>query len=1091
MSIMFENTYSSGNDHNIYWKIGNQKGNSFEKIIYEYIKMLYKGNEKVHQIEKTPVVNDGGKDIVLTFEGESLTLFGINFKGKSTGETIIYIECKSTDKEKLRREKFYPSTDNVIHEGKKIDFFVLLTNSKILAIDHFYISEDLKRIGAKFILIDQYIIARQWKNDNYNGITNFPCYDGDDFFYHEYQVYLGSNANSLVFYFVFRNYSAEPRKYTHSLLTNLNWFTDSHKQNFIIPPYDSYTYKIELKYDNKTDYQGIEFSVFDGVDNHHMVIEESGLSKKYIPKFIGNQHNKVVDTIHLNLTSVKPDNLFCLWGSAGVGKSRIISELEKKIRNNSYYDIFNCTLKINNKYAIKKIVSFLKEKEYLANDVSNDICNFKDAILSCSNKINTALIIIDDFHNSSKEFIDQIKLLNKYSAPVRLILCGRTDYSAGNTDYYGFVEWTVHNLTKEHTVWDIKPLEPKETMNFIRGSIQNVPDAVYDSLFENSQNNPLYIVQYVQLLLDEKIAYLESENTISVYTHKMISALPQKINDIYEKRIKFVKKTGSADKRDYLMFLLILTMYNGQFSRLTAHEFDPDNSRVRFLLDRQFVRTMNDNYIFEHESIHLFLKDKLMQDHTLRKKLGKEMLSHKAVISNYPIYTMARLFYWTDKNDLALKTFQPIIDIAQKDNNLSNISIDTSIYDYIDDVLDIIKNRDDYKDVARQLLNKKIYITLHHFIPINAVRDCNRCLKYISHSSCLKNDKILENSIFAQKAHALLNSGMNFEGMLQLNELQSRMMMNKSEFDNKSLFEIIDRLCAIYIKFNCYSIAQNYSDLEVKIATEYDNASLASIAFRTRSKLYYLQNHKLCIDSLDMVDKYLQKSPSLRIELNNKIYRNIANLSYVDLKQDSSSIDDTIKTAEQAQNNKLNRAYIQSHLLLAAMYLKRGEKGDLQIAEGKAKIALDYSVRFGIPSYLWQIYNITAIIYKRLRKSKNEINRQFESAFDVLRAQNLLFIGKKDLCYSNMLAICNFAFYLRKNFTQDIFNSRMSQVSYFSETDMNESTITLSRQTAIDKESLDHLYKKANSNMPCLLFGNRDNIPLLRDDKTGYFIALT
>ena len=90
-----------------------------------------------------------------------------------------------------------------------------------------------------------------------------------------------------------------------------------------------------------------------------------------------------------------------------------------------------------------------------------------------------------------------------------------------------------------------------------------------------------------------------------------------------------------------------------------------------------------------------------------------------------------------------------------------------------------------------------------------------------------------------------------------------------------------------------------------------------------------------------------------------------------------------------------------------------------------------------------------------------------------------------------MLAICNFAFYLRKNFTQDIFNSRMSQVSYFSETDMNESTITLSRQTAIDKESLDHLYKKANSNMPCLLFGNRDNIPLLRDDKTGYFIALT
>ena len=63
MSVSFGKTYSIGNNHNILWTIGNDRGKSFEDNVYKYIKLLCIGNPNV-QIDQTPVVNDGGKDIV-------------------------------------------------------------------------------------------------------------------------------------------------------------------------------------------------------------------------------------------------------------------------------------------------------------------------------------------------------------------------------------------------------------------------------------------------------------------------------------------------------------------------------------------------------------------------------------------------------------------------------------------------------------------------------------------------------------------------------------------------------------------------------------------------------------------------------------------------------------------------------------------------------------------------------------------------------------------------------------------------------------------------------------------------------------------
>ena len=266
--------------------------------------------------------------------------------------------------------------------------------------------------------------------------------------------------------------------------------------------------------------------------------------------------------------------------------------------------------------------------------------------------------------------------------------------------------------------------------------------------------------------------------------------------------------------------------------------------------------------------------------------------------------------------------------------------------------------------------------------------------------------------------------------------------------------------------------------------------SLLAIAYRTRSKLYYLQNYNECMNSLSLVDNCLQKSQSTRIGLNNGIYRNIVDFSY-NMGTYNDSIIETEKIVKKAQDSNLNRAYIQGHLLLSAMYLKLGTPSDLLTAEAKAKTELNCSIRFGISSYLWQLHNITAIIDLRLGKCKEEVEKQFNSAFNILKAQNMLFIGKKDLCYSNILAISNIAFFIRHHYTQDYFNSRMSAISYFNEDDSNPKSITMPKQISLEKEKLDQLYKITSSSRPKLLFCDAPKVPLLKDDITGYFIALT
>lgn len=1086
------NTQSAGEEHNLQWKIGDDLGNKFEDKIYYFLLSELKEylNTSVG-LRQTDRINDCGKDIVIESLRDSLSIFNISFPKRNREKSTIYIECKSTDSKILRREKFIPS----IEKGKKdhVDYYVLLTNAKINAVDYYEADELLRNEGTEFILIDQYLLAKAIKYKYPDLFGDIPLYNGSEDFYVTYQVYPDSKENNKYdIYFNFRNYGQQTHLYEISLITNVNWNTVERSVSFTIDPNKAYAKKISVECGCENDYKTLLFKIVYGSSESFVSITGINIRESFTPNFIGKERNEIVTSMVTSIINPRTQKLYCLWGDAGIGKTRIIHEVSAKIKD-SLFDYFECSVKNDNLKVVDEIRTFLLKNKYISEfDAKKCGNNLYNIISNTRKMLKTAVIFIDDFHNCGQALIEQVKKLYKHSNPVILIICGRTDYTEGDTEYYSFVHWSFTTLIQEKYVWDVKPLRDDETECLIKSMINGIPQEAVKTICKKSGNNPLYIVQFIEYLLDEKIAHIVNRNTIGIVDiakFKARDSIPDAINEIYEKRICNLIQCANEKNIDYLEFLFVLAVFNGQLSISTAKKsFDTNNEKADFLQIRKFIVQKNNKYEFYHESILLYVQNMLKKNKKYRVGIAKYLLSFQSeALSNLPHFTKGRLYLWNGDNNKALKVFKPIVDDISQTDNISNIEIDTGIYEYLDDILELFRDNEQYRELIKKIIQIKIYIILHHFVPMNAVKECNSCLNYISKSQNLKDDVKLTYTILSQKAHSLLNSGMNLDGELILKELQAKWLLAKEFFDYQTEFDMMDRLCAVYIKFNCHEIAADYSSLELLTAKNSNNYALEAIAYRTRSKLFYLNNKIECYKSLDAVDKCLKKSPSFRIEVNNNIYRAIVDLTYDTSKNYDKIIDNIKALVSITLQHNLNRGIIQSHMVLSAAYLKRGNHEDIVLAKKIATTAIDYSIRLGIPSYLWQLYNILGIIDTRLKQNTNTIKQDFETAFDILDKQNLLYIGKGELCFSNILAISNIGIFLSKHSFQKYFNQKMSMITY-SEISVTDMAIEHKNQ-GFTKDELIVLYEKATNKE--LLFSHSKPAKLLRDDKTKYFIALT
>lgn len=816
---------------------------------------------------------------------------------------------------------------------------------------------------------------------------------------------------------------------------------------------------------------------------------------------MGNAHCQILQDLK---TSIVPASntldVFYIWGEAGIGKSRIAEELFKNISGRNF-DLK--VIKLLPKFGdpTKQIKDFLIDKKYIKEEIGGSFC---DMIKLCRNAYHHAVILIDDFHYAQKNFAEQLKYINGLKVPVTIIICGRNDYSEGQLYYYSFIQWTLDN--RKDFCWEVQPFSTDETRTLIKITVNSIPNEALNVIQKNSMNNPLYIVQYIEYLLDTKIVELKNRNTVGILnidTFPTKDSIPDKIGEIYQKRIEHLIYVHSQSA--HLSLLLLLTVFGGEISlNLIYAYFSSDSDIVEELIQKRFIKYGNNKTIqFIHESLFLHFKNLLKKTKNYKLLIANMIVDNKDVFMDYlSDYEIGRLYIWLNQEKKAKEYFSHGADEISNISNYSNINIDIGLYQYLYDIFKLYMKND--LDTAKKALVARIYVSLHHYAPMTAVYDCEKVFFLIQKSSNPQSDALFINTINSLKAHALLNAGHLSDGELVLKELVSEYIVNPEKFDKKSLFDVVDRLASVYIKYNCYNLAYNYVEWEMKIAEEVNRdcgqKSLLAIAHRTRSKLFFFVNTKECKKSLNIVNQIPGQESSERIHYSNLLSQHIYDMYYDENCNWLSINSSAEKIRKKAVDRSFDRVLVRSDMVLSVCALKLAQnRTDLSASRSIVERGIDASIRLGIPGYIWQFYNMLAIIDTRLEYDVDHLDQLFETIFAQLSKQNLLYLGNQQLCFCNLLAISNIGAFLRNHFPVSKFKQKMSAVSYsgFSPScNYNCSSIQCGYTCSIDNKYLNEQYHLAEKK--CLLFtketprlNNQNSLKLLRDEVTQYFIPIS
>lgn len=90
-----------------------------------------------------------------------------------------------------------------------------------------------------------------------------------------------------------------------------------------------------------------------------------------------------------------------------------------------------------------------------------------------------------------------------------------------------------------------------DTKKFIRLIIERIPDIALDRIWRMSNNNPLFIIHFIEYLLELNLVELYNRSSVGVVNVSTFNShlyIPDRVEGIYKKRIEYLKGTNSKRK---------------------------------------------------------------------------------------------------------------------------------------------------------------------------------------------------------------------------------------------------------------------------------------------------------------------------------------------------------------------------------------------------------------------------------------------------------------------------------------------------------------------------------------------------------------
>lgn len=1076
------------------WQLDDKLGHPFEDFITSFVNQTltedgYLQNKQV-VICQTPGSNDGGKDIIITSKVAIYNLFGFDFLLNGKASQKIYIECKSSENGAIDYNKLSGGIQRA--REQEIDVYIVVTNTTLVPYCYYQLQDTAEQHKIRFVLVDQFILSKELAHRGKSIGNYIPLTQKID---REIKYQVLTNRDSVQqnceIYFLIRNYSDHNLSLQISLATNWNWESDNDCVSISLGLHESTCERIRI---TKSYYDGqdcLQFTLQE--ENEETIINLKGVrwDTSFLPPLCGEAHQNMIQDIRNNILETSEFKILFVHGETGVGKTRVIQQLCLELKNTAT-DCENYSCNSRKKNLTKTIKDSLLKKNLLSNNKQTN--TFSEVISQIQTLYKKRVFIIDDIHNASDDFYDELKKLAQQTIkqPIIIILVGRDDYINDRNAYFNFMAYAEDHET-QICDYPLYPLKPEESQGLIRSILSDVPEYAIEQIFNLSNNIPLFIVQFTEYLLDLNLAHIVNRTSVYLKNHEKFSLhdyLPKKVEEIYQKRFEYIYNLPRGNEIQEM--LIGLSFFGLEFPYRLAISWGEDNL-LDYLFQHSFlVYSKDENVRFVHESMYLYFRHLLFSSSKWKKRISKKIIKEKGL----PWYSLdsleqARLLLWKGKIEDAEQKFSEVYSQINEFNNFSSMIIKPEIDDYLYDIYECQKWKSPFPvDFVEKLFQCKAYISLHYSSPAAAIEVCKFAEQEITTSKVFCPSEAFRYVLKQLKAHSCLNMGLYQKGFSLLQELLAMNLSHPNNITQETCFDLYDRLASIYLKYNQKALALEFNSLSEKIAKSKKDFHLLALSSITKAKILFLNDFLDSKTELEQASEYLSVNPDPRILCHNNITQIISDFRTIYQPTDIKKYGEFIKKSkilldEALQNNYAN-SILRILLFLATLFYLE-EKYDIAnqyIAQG-----IDSCVKFGYGTYIWHFYNLRAILDTATRKNRNIIQRSVETMYRIMRQQNLLFLGNCDFTFENMIALTNIAIFY-KNDEKAYYRklSRISTLNFSQSCDYNCEKETCQYvcedQTQLYIKEKERLLKKQ-----VLFVGDNVDYNLL-DPKTGFFFLL-
>lgn len=1079
--------YVTDNFNNQIWDFEDSTGQVFEDYIHTIIanelKPYYKNNLRVIKTSRT---RDDGIDIYIE-SPISFVLFGVKFPLNGKEKIKIVIECKSSRHNKIALEKF---AKNILENNElDLDYFILVTNGTIVPNAFYKAITEFEKVDCKFHLFDQYFLLQYLVNSTYEVKGNITYIPRKHLIQLQYQIRKGriDGRNCFELFFDIRNYSDIPTNIKLNLISNRNWNIEEHLSEKLIPVHQGICLRFLVKRIYNDGIDDFKLNVIYNNQSQILHIKNPEVIPDFQPPLTGKQHKEAINEIYNNLLYLTSSHFYYLYGEAGIGKTRIIDEIVKRICDTDYI-IKHILCNIRHKRTLKS--SLYKELKITATNTDSwvDLLNFFE-----KNKFSRFLVIIEDLHNATDEFYEQLKdlivTIKKY--PCAFIIAGREDDTVFNDAFFSCTSWLKNNIN----IFHIKRLLKDDCKLFIKSVIKDIPSLALVKLLEVSMGNPFYIVQFIEYLLEIDFATLLNRNTvgmtnISTFTsHKYI---PTQIETLIEKRQKNLLQLSNG--QEYINFMHILCLFGITAPKCIIDEYwGNENEESLNLLFRKHYLSYDDNgeIKFDHEILYLFYSKKLEKKHILVKisKLIEE--KYDTILNNLPNFQKAKVLFYAKKYNDAENIFKPILDDIKNVKNISSVNLSREYYEYMDEVYQLARKKKK-NFLQEKIIQASVYIPMHNMDYGTTIIAISKALSKINKNH--SDNEILRKTVLQLRAHTELTAAKLKQAEQFFLELLAEEKIDPDSFSLESRFDLFDRTASLYTRYNHKVLAEKYNILSEKIANELGDPKLISLSLMMKAKIHYYSDTLFSVDYMERARRIMTKDSAYRINCHNNVSLTGANVMLSTKKRYcySEHIRDVKQLLVEAIDNNYSFTIIRCNLLLAALYYLAEDEYNVELSKQYINDGINASIRYGCEKLMNYFYNLKAVISIREEYSAENTLKYFDTMLDILIKQNLLFLGNLDFCYGNIISITNYAKFIYQygdeqrlyNFLNKLSYYKSNQACDFDCSKRKDCYYSCNKNVDIFKKNIDQIEKKR-----LILLDEKYQYPLY-DPYTGYYIVI-